>query len=183
MVCAGEHEPPARAPTRHAPTYSPPAPGRAPPIDPLDGPQHELAHLAERVLFGLLAHLPDDEDPIPSEEQAIATDVVVWSPTVYATSREAAIEALRAPQGDDDALTDVQVWVEAVDVVGTRVYIEWRLAARFTNPCFIDDDLLVEPTGRLVETSGVQVATFREGQLVRVSCYYDDLALLEQIIT
>jgi len=165
------------------PTYSPPTPGRAPRIAPYEGPQRELAHLAERVLLGLLSHLPDDEDPIPGAEQAMAADVVVWSPTVFATSREAVVDALRSPKGGDDALTDVQVWVEAVDVVGARVYIEWRLAARFTNPCFIDDDLLVEPTGRLVETSGIQVATFREGQLARVSCYYDDLALLEQIIT
>jgi len=164
------------------PPYSPPTAGRGPAVAPHSGPHHDLAHLAERVLYGLLTHLPDDEDPIPSAEQAIASDVVVWSPAVYTTSREAAIEALRAP-GEDDALSDVRVWIEAVDVVGTRVYIEWRLAARFTRPCFIDDDLLVEPTGRLVETSGVQVATFRAGQLVRVSCYYDDLALLEQIIT
>jgi hypothetical protein len=179
-AASASHSAPAAWP---CPPYSPPTPGRAPPIAPYDRPQHELVDLAERVLFGLLSHLPDDEDPIPSAEQVIASDVVVWSPTVYATSREALVDALRAPQGGDDALTDVQVWVEAVDVVGTRVYIEWRLAARFTNPCFVDDDLLVEPTGRLVETSGVQVATFRGGQLVRVSCYYDDLALLEQIIT
>ena len=173
---------PARA-RRHAPPYSPPESGRAPPAATLGHEQLERVQLAEWVLFGLLAHRLDDTKPVPSAVEAMASDVVVWSPAVCATSRDEAVADLGLGDEDDDALTDVRVEVLATDVVDERVYLEWRLTARFTNACFIDDDLLVEPTGRLVETSGVQVATFRGGMLTRVNCYYDDLALLEQLVT
>lgn len=112
----------------------------------------------------------------------MAHDVVVWSPTIFATSREEVMAALRNLADRDDTLTEVQVMVDAVDVAGQRVYLEWRLTGRFTNPCFVDDDLMIEPTGRLVETSGIQVATFRGGRFTNVHCYYDDLSLLEQLV-
>jgi hypothetical protein len=172
---------PARA-LRNVPSYSPPEPGPLRAAS-LDVHQVELVRRAERVLYGLLKELPDGVEPLPEDDGAVAPDVVVWSPTVCATSRDEAVVALRPRRDHDDALTDVRVLVVATDVVDERVFIEWRLTARFANPCFIDDDLMVEPTGRLVETSGVQVATFRAGRLERVACYYDDLALLEQLVT
>jgi hypothetical protein len=164
------------------PRYSPPAPEPAPP-SAHHGPEHERVDLAEAVLHGLLSALPEEAEPISDADRVLAPDVVVWSPTVYATTREEVLSALCPGHEMDNALTDVQVEVLAADPVGARVYLEWRLTARFANPCLIDDDLLVEPTGRLVETSGVQVATFDAGRLVSVHCYYDDLALLEQLVT
>lgn len=44
-------------------------------------------------------------------------------------------------------------------------------------------DLLVEPTGRLVETAGVLVSTLADGVIISANCYYDDSALLEQLVT
>ena len=70
-----------------------------------------------------------------------------------------------------------------IDVADPQVYVEWRLVARFTNPGFVDDNLLIEPTGRLLETAGVLVVTFSGDQVVSAHCYYDDLALLEQLLT
>jgi hypothetical protein len=64
-----------------------------------------------------------------------------------------------------------------------RVFVEWRLTARFTSPAFIDNDLLIEPSGRLLETAGVEVVVFAGDHVVAVNCYYDDLALFEQVIT
>ena len=46
---------------------------------------------------------------------------------------------------------------------------------RFTNPGFIEDDLLLEPTGRLSKTAGVLVVAFQDDRVVWVHCYYDDL--------
>ena len=82
-----------------------------------------------------------------------------------------------------ERLDDIASARQVLEALEPLTGIEWGLTARFTNPCFIDDDLLVEPTGRLVETSGVQVATFRGGLLTRVNCYFDDLAIVEQIVT
>jgi SnoaL-like domain len=167
---------------RSARAYSPPEPG--PSLSPAELSPHQLdqVHLAERVLHGLLL-TPDDADTRLHADDDLAPDAVVWSPTVLATTRAEAAAALRPLRDHDDALTEVRVLVVATHVLEDRVFLEWRLTARFTNPCFIDDDLLVEPTGRLVETAGVQVATFRGEQLTSVHCYYDDLALLEQLVT
>ena len=55
--------------------------------------------------------------------------------------------------------------------------VEWRLTGRFTNAGFIEDDLLLEPTGRLVETAGVLVVAFEDDRVVWVHCFYDDLAV------
>jgi ketosteroid isomerase-like protein len=77
----------------------------------------------------------------------------------------------------------VVITVTHADVVAPRVHLEWRLTARFSHPCFVDDDLLVEPTGRLVETAGVMIATIDDGMITSAHCYYDDFALLEQLVS
>lgn len=109
-------------------------------------------------------------------------EVVVWTPSAFATSRDAALAVLEVDEVGVDALRDVTIVVTSTDVASPRVYLEWRLAGRFTDPCFVNDDLLVEPTGRLVETSGVLVATFGEGGVIALHCYHDDFALLEQLV-
>jgi hypothetical protein len=182
VVRAASAARPTRAASR-VPRYSPPSVGRAAPVGARDAPEQERVVIAEGVLRGLLSVLSADAEVLPSVEAAIAPDAVVWSPALYATSRDEVLAALGSEGDLDGSLSDAVVRVVAVDVIGERVYIEWRLTARFARPCLIDDDLLVEPTGRLVETSGVQVATFRDGLLGHVSCYYDDLGLLEQMVT
>ena len=116
-------------------------------------------------------------------EQWLAPEVVVWSPAHYSSDRAELLCGLHAPSGDDDTLSEVVIEATSMDVALPRVYLEWRLTARFSRPCFIDDDLLVEPTGRLVETAGVLVSTLVDGLIVSAHCYYDDSALLEQLVT
>ena len=112
----------------------------------------------------------------------LAPDVVVWSPTLYATSRDPVLHALENETAAGDTITEVAVSITNFDFVAPHAYLEWRLMGRFTNPCFVDDDLLVEPNGRLIETAGVMVVTLANGQAIEVHCYYDDLALLEQMM-
>lgn len=149
----------------------------APEVDA--GDEANRAAVAVRVLDGLLAAPPDEAVALG---ELLAPDVDAWSPTMRASSRDELLEVLRG-EGRDDTLSDVELSVDRVDDVGSHVYVEWRLTGRFTNPCFIDDDLLIEPTGRPVATSGVLVVGF-DGPLVgELRCYYDDLALLEQLVT
>lgn len=89
---------------------------------------------------------------------------------------------MRAVLGTDDTPVDVETSVDAIDVVGDRVMMEWRVRGRFSNACIVDDDLLVEPTGELVECSGVLVARFRGCQVVGLRCYFDSRVLLEQVL-
>jgi hypothetical protein len=112
----------------------------------------------------------------------IAPEVLVWSPVHHSSSRAELLAGLHDPSDDDDTLSEVVIEATSMDVVLPRVYLEWRLTARFSHPCFIDDDLLVEPTGRLVETAGVLVSTLADGVIISAHCYYDDSALLEQLV-
>jgi hypothetical protein len=118
--------------------------------------------------------------------------VAVWTPVRYTSTSADLLHDLRNldldldldgdGDGDGDTLTEVVVTVTHADVMVPRVHLEWRLTARFTHPCFVDDDLLVEPTGRLVETAGVMIATIVDGMITAANCYYDDFALLEQLV-
>jgi len=110
-------------------------------------------------------------------------DIVAWSPTVFATNRDDVMAGFLAHEFRGNTLTDVTVELLTADAALPRVYLEWRLVGRFTNPCFVDDDLLVKPTGRLVETCGAAVVTFAGDHVRAIHCYFDDLALLEQLVT
>jgi hypothetical protein len=113
-------------------------------------------------------------------ESLVTTDVRAWSPRLCTTSCAELVEALTEA---DDTLTDVSITICALDVVDSTVYVEWQLVGSFSNPCLLDDDLLVEQTGRPVESSGVLVIRFVDDRVADIHCYYDDLALLEQILT
>ena len=45
-------------------------------------------------------------------------------------------------------------------LAGSTVYLEWHLAGRFDNVGFLDDDVLVEPSGVIVESSGIAIFEF-----------------------
>ena len=130
--------------------YLPPPVGRVRP-EPLD---HVIdgAHLLELVGLLTKAMLSDAATVAALTtdiEAAVTSDVVVWSPRLYATSRVELIEALTEV---DDTVTDVSITIGGLDVVGSTVYVEWQATGRFSNPCLLRDDLLVEPTGRAVES-------------------------------
>lgn len=121
--------------------------------------------------------------PVDPVEPWLAPEVVVWTPVRSTSTRADLLRELHETDIGGDTLTEVVVTITHADVATPRVHIEWRLTARFSRPCFIDDDLLVEPTGRLVETAGVMIATFDDGLITAARCYYDDFALLEQLVT
>ena len=115
-------------------------------------------------------------------ERWLAPQVVVWTPVRYTTTRADLLHELHDLYLGGDTLTEVMITVTHADAAMPRVHLEWRLTARFSHPCFVDDDLLVEPTGRLVETAGVMIATIEDAMITAAHCYYDDFALLEQLV-
>src|SRR6476646_11219977 len=106
-------------------------------------------------------------------------DVVGWSP--YATDSGltalAELSALR-----DIAFSNVVILSRGVDEVGNRVYAEWLIEADHTGPLVLDEDVVLEATGRHVQLAGVSVADFREGKIRSFRTYFDDLSLSEQIV-
>jgi hypothetical protein len=112
----------------------------------------------------------------------LAPDVVLWTPGTFAASSAAALEALMAQDWDSGPLSERVVTVTNTDVAPPRVIVEWRVSGRFTRPFFVADDVLVEPTGQLVETAGVLVVTFAGTDVVAVHLYHDAFAVLEQLL-
>jgi ketosteroid isomerase-like protein len=106
-------------------------------------------------------------------------DVVGWSPyaSVSGLTELAELAALR-----DIAFSNVVIQVRSLDEVGNRAYAEWLIEADHTGPLVLDEDEVLEATGRHVQLAGVSVADFREGKIRSYRTYFDDLSMIEQII-
>ncbi len=106
-------------------------------------------------------------------------DVVGWSPyaSISGLTALAELSALR-----EIAFSNVVIQLRSVDEVGNRVYAEWLIEADHSGPLVLDDDVVVEATGRHVQLVGVSVADFRDGKIRSYRTYFDDLSMLEQIL-
>ena len=109
----------------------------------------------------------------------VTADVTAWSPNVFVTSRD---ELLAVLQRRDDTFSGIEVRVQALDQVGDKAIAEWHVAADHTGPLAIDDDLVIEPTGRRLHLSGATVAEFDGDRICAFRSYFDDLALVEQAL-
>ena len=115
-----------------------------------------------------------------ADPQTLFTDDVVgWSPyvTVSGLKAVAALAALR-----EEAFSDMVITFRGLDEVGNKAFAEWLVEADHTGPLVLSDDTALEATGRHVQLPGVTVADFREGKIRSFRTYFDDLALIEQII-
>lgn len=153
----------------------------APPATVVDDDFEPVAADVGGLCVAILRGILFGEDLWPIRRQ-LAPDLVTWSPHLFAVTRDQLLTGIDAAELAGEALTEVTLDVTHVSAARARVFVEWRMSARFTGPGFIDDDLLVEPTGRLLETAGVEVVQFARGLVVSVHCYCDDLALFEQVI-
>ena len=106
-------------------------------------------------------------------------DVVGWSPyaSVSGLTALAELSALR-----ELAFSNVVLMLRGVDEVGNRAYAEWLIEADHTGPLVLDEDIVVEATGRHVQLAGVSVADFRDGKIRAFRTYFDDLSMIEQIV-
>ena len=106
-------------------------------------------------------------------------DVIGWSPyaTVSGLTALADLSALR-----ETAFSNVVITFRGLDEVGNKAYGEWLVEADHTGPLVLSEDSVLEATGRHVVLPGVTVADFREGKIRSFRTYFDDLALIEQIV-
>jgi ketosteroid isomerase-like protein len=106
-------------------------------------------------------------------------DVVGWSPYAFVTGLTALAElsALR-----EIAFSDVTIFLRSLDEVGNRVYAEWLIEGDHTGPLVLDEDTVLEATGRHIQLAGASVADFRDGKISSYRTYFDDLSMIEQIV-
>lgn len=135
-----------------------------------------LARFVTRTLLGDVEHV----DGSLRELAAVFTDdVEVWSPSFH---RHGCSDLIAALRDRDDALCRIEVSVTRQLAADQIAFTEWRLQGVFDREGFVDDDVLVEPSHRAVEASGVLVCEF-DGERVRsVRCYYDELGLMEELL-
>jgi hypothetical protein len=137
----------------------------------------EIARFLARVLLTDTAQVGE---LVADLEANVDEDVVVWSPCVSTRSRTQLVTALLE---GDDSISDVRVSILGTSRSGTTVYVEWGLEGHFDNAGFLNDDVLIEPSGATVEATGVCVIEFRHNRAIRIRCYYDGLSLLEQVVS
>ncbi len=109
----------------------------------------------------------------------VTADVTGWSPNLFVTSRD---ELLAALEDREDAFSGIEVRVQALDQIGDKAIAEWHVAVDHTGPLAVDDDLVIEPTGRRLHVSGATVAEFDGDRVCAFRSYFDDLALIEQLL-
>ena len=100
---------------------------------PIDRPRVLVAAL-EAVMLGDASRFAE----------LFSDDVEFTSPHLSVASLGSLQRELGVPE---DSLSDLRVVVVALDAVGDKLIIEWRLEAMFTRPVLLDDRVLIEPTG------------------------------------
>ena len=142
-------------------------------------PRGTRLEIAAFLVYALLTDVDSAREVVAELEASVDERVVVWSPCVSTRSRTDLVASLL---DGDDAITDVSVSILGASEDESTVYVEWLLEGRFNNVGFLNDDVLVEASGGLVEASGVIVAVFRGNRATHIRCYYDGLGLLDQVV-
>lgn len=112
-------------------------------------------------------------------EAIFTEDVVGWSPNLSVSSRAELAEEF----GDrHDVLSNIVISFDAVYIVGDHAIAEWRIGADHTGELIIDGEDALPPTGRRIVLAGATFAEFRGDQICAFRNYFDDAALLEQLL-
>ena len=135
--------------------------------------ENDRAGVLERALE---ACLMGEVEALP---ELFTQDVSGWSPNMLVTSRGELAEVVAERDG---SLSEVSLKIDTLDVVGNKGYAEYRVHATFSGPFVIDDDTVIEPNGREILVGAAFVAEFREGTISAFRNYFDNAALLEQML-
>jgi hypothetical protein len=111
--------------------------------------------------------------------ELFTADVSGWSPNMLVASLDELIEAVA---DREDALTDVDVEINSLDVFGNKGFVEYRVWAVFSGPFVIDESAAIDPNGRRLLLGAALVAEFTDGKISAFRNYFDEAALLEQML-
>ena len=109
----------------------------------------------------------------------VTADVTAWSPNLFVTSRDELLGPSNTTRMRSPGSRSVS---RRLDQVGDKAIAEWHVAVDHTGPLAVDDDLVIEPTGRRLHVSGATVAEFDGDRICAFRSYFDDLALVEQLL-
>jgi ketosteroid isomerase-like protein len=133
----------------------------------------DRAGVVERALE---ACLKGEVEALP---ELFTEDVSGWSPNMLVASRSELADVVAER---DASLSNVSVKIDALDVVGNKGYAEYRVNAVFSGPFVVDEDTVVEPNGREILVGAAFVAEFSGDAISAFRNYFDNAALLEQML-
>ena len=105
-------------------------------------------------------------------------DVHAWSPAMTVSSAaQLAVEF----EDREDAFSDIKLELSPLPVGGDQACVEWIATATHSGPLVVDDDAVIEATGRRITLRGVTVADF-DGERIRAfRQYWDEVGLLVEL--
>ena len=124
----------------------------------------------------LEASVQGDVDALPD---LFTDDVSGWSPNLLVGSLAELAEAIAVRE---EAVSDVAINIDALEVLGNKGFAEYRLTAVFSGPLVLGDDVVVEPNGREILMGGAIVVEFTGDKISAFRNYFDDVSLLEQMV-
>jgi len=131
---------------------------------------------AETLRRALEAGVNGDVDALP---EIFTANVSGWGPHMLVSSLDELKETLAARE---DALSDVQIEINSLDVFGNKGFVEYRINAVFSGPFVLDEETTIEPTGGKILLGAALVAEFDGDKISAFRNYFDDAALLEQMV-
>ena len=131
------------------------------------------AGVVERALE---AGFNGDVDVLP---ELFTEDVSGWSPNMLVASRGELAEVVAER---DTSISNVSLKIDVVDIVGNKGYAEYRVTADFSGPFVVDEETVIEPNGRELLLGAALVAEFTGDKISAFRNYFDNAALLEQML-
>ena len=120
-----------------------------------------------------------DDDAIAKLGELFHDDVTVWSPNLLAVGLADLAENLAFRE---NAFSDVDIQVDALDVFANKGFAEFRVTATFSGPFVIGKETVIEPNGHKILLGAAAIADFEGGKIKALRAYFDDATLLEQMV-
>ena len=124
------------------------------------------------------ACIKPDDDMIAALGTLFTDDVTAWSPNLMAVGLVDLAENLVFRE---TTFSDVVVNVTSLGVLGNKGFIEFQVAATFSGPYVIDEEIVVEPNGQVLVLGAAAIADFAGDKIKSLRAYFDDMTLLEQM--
>ena len=131
---------------------------------------------AQVLRRALEACVRGEVDPLP---QLFTHDVRGWSPNMLVASLDELTETVA---DREDALTEVDVEINSLDVFANKGFVEYRVRAVFSGPFVIDENVAIDPNGHTLVLGAAMVVEFTDGKISSFRNYFDEAALLEQML-
>lgn len=128
-----------------------------------------LRRALEACILGYVEELP----------KLFTDDASVWSPNMLTGSLGELAEAVADRDG---SLSDINLQIDGLDVLGNKGFVEYRVSGVFSGPFVLDENRVIEPNGQTILIGAALVADFDGDKIAALRNYFDDATLMEQML-